>query len=420
MCLPAAAAIRRPRRLSASTSRRPGRQPPRRLHDCPRASAAPPGSPRLTGRAPQPPDSLGRPKSPTAAPPRPLRRPGHTKLWVPPWGGHRAGRRSSQTSRTGEACGRAAGAGGRGRRCAAAALAAGRGLSWSARYNQCLRAELGAAPGGAGVGRLGVVRPSRRDVGLRPRGPGGHAAGAGGQCHRPGAPLGPPRGPGPAASTALPRQPPSTPQPAWPLRQAAVYTFLIVFVFWAVHYIAVEIEMPFGRRPNDLPLGDVNRRFNRVLERLLETTAQQTLNLERRPAYSVRYNKQPSTCDNLNVVYISEPVTSECGQDACGLSVASPEPGSHPAGVEVPMRLRRSSKNSTRSHPCVFARMRPIASEANTEFLSEAAMGTCLCVCFQLQNPESAEYQLHISTTWCPPEVLTCRSRSVGNGQGGC
>lgn len=161
-----------------------------------------------------------------------------------------------------------------------------------------------------------------------------------------------------------------------PAMKAAVYTFLIVFVFWAVHYIAVEIEMPFGRRPNDLPLGDVNRRFNRVLERLLETTAQQTLNLERRPAYSVRYNKQPSTCDNLNVVYISEPVTSECGQDACGLSVASPEPGSHPAGVEVPMRLRRSSKNSTRSHPCVFARMRPIASEANTEFLSEAAMGT--------------------------------------------
>lgn len=55
--------------------------------------------------------------------------------------------------------------------------------------------------------------------------------------------------------------------------RAAVYTFLIVFVFWSVHYIAVEIEHPFGEDPNDLPLEGLNHRFNRVLLRLLEHKA---------------------------------------------------------------------------------------------------------------------------------------------------
>mmetsp|Transcript_109623 Transcript_109623/g.306528 ORF Transcript_109623/g.306528 Transcript_109623/m.306528 type:complete len:520 (-) Transcript_109623:528-2087(-) len=77
--------------------------------------------------------------------------------------------------------------------------------------------------------------------------------------------------------------------------KAAVYTFLIVFVFWSVHHIAVEIEMPFGDDPNDLPLDDINHRFNKVLERLLEMRAQQTLHLVHRPATPVRFLKHTST-----------------------------------------------------------------------------------------------------------------------------
>lgn len=46
--------------------------------------------------------------------------------------------------------------------------------------------------------------------------------------------------------------------------KAAIYTFLIVFVFWSLHHIAVEIEMPFGDDYNDLPLSSINRRFNKV------------------------------------------------------------------------------------------------------------------------------------------------------------
>lgn len=56
--------------------------------------------------------------------------------------------------------------------------------------------------------------------------------------------------------------------------KAAIYTFLVVFVFWSAHHIAVELEMPFGTDANDLPLEQVNYKFNRVLQRLLESRAQ--------------------------------------------------------------------------------------------------------------------------------------------------
>jgi len=64
--------------------------------------------------------------------------------------------------------------------------------------------------------------------------------------------------------------------------KAACYTFGIVFVFWSVHFIAVEIELPFGDDPNDLPLDKVNHRFNKVLQRLLDAKAQQTPSLTMR------------------------------------------------------------------------------------------------------------------------------------------
>jgi len=58
--------------------------------------------------------------------------------------------------------------------------------------------------------------------------------------------------------------------------KSAGYAFVITFVFWAVHYIAVEIESPFGDDPNDLPLDEVNLRFNRILLGLLDKRAQNT------------------------------------------------------------------------------------------------------------------------------------------------
>jgi len=77
--------------------------------------------------------------------------------------------------------------------------------------------------------------------------------------------------------------------------KASIYTFFIVFVFWSLHYIAVEIEMPFGEDLNDLPMEAINRRFNKVLERLLDTKAQQTPTLQSKLPTAVRYMKRDST-----------------------------------------------------------------------------------------------------------------------------
>lgn len=53
-----------------------------------------------------------------------------------------------------------------------------------------------------------------------------------------------------------------------------MYTFIGVFVFWSVHFIAVEIEMPYGDDPNDLPLETITTRFNDNLMMLLQPHAQ--------------------------------------------------------------------------------------------------------------------------------------------------
>jgi len=54
-------------------------------------------------------------------------------------------------------------------------------------------------------------------------------------------------------------------------------------VFWSVHYIAVEIELPFGDDPNDLPLEDIHKKFNENLMMLLQPHAQHVPELVAEP-----------------------------------------------------------------------------------------------------------------------------------------
>lgn len=75
---------------------------------------------------------------------------------------------------------------------------------------------------------------------------------------------------------------------------ASVYTFLVVFVYWSVYYTAVEIERPFGKAENHLPLDKLNKRFNSVLSRLLEAKAQQMPHMIKKPSSSVRYARRTS------------------------------------------------------------------------------------------------------------------------------
>eukprot|EP00927_Polykrikos_kofoidii_P086370 TRINITY_DN9651_c0_g2_i1.p1 TRINITY_DN9651_c0_g2~~TRINITY_DN9651_c0_g2_i1.p1 ORF type:complete len:603 (-),score=120.71 TRINITY_DN9651_c0_g2_i1:49-1791(-) len=51
---------------------------------------------------------------------------------------------------------------------------------------------------------------------------------------------------------------------------AAGLTFVTVFAFWSINYIAAEIELPFGDDPNDLPIAEYQRTMNRFLQVLME------------------------------------------------------------------------------------------------------------------------------------------------------
>lgn len=55
---------------------------------------------------------------------------------------------------------------------------------------------------------------------------------------------------------------------------AGISSLLVVFAFWAINYIAMELEFPYGSDSNDLPLHDMQKEINRILCALLHPTAQ--------------------------------------------------------------------------------------------------------------------------------------------------
>lgn len=55
---------------------------------------------------------------------------------------------------------------------------------------------------------------------------------------------------------------------------AGFLSFLVVFSFWSINYIAIELEMPFGDDPNDLPLQEMQTDLNKSLVQLMQKSAQ--------------------------------------------------------------------------------------------------------------------------------------------------
>lgn len=53
-----------------------------------------------------------------------------------------------------------------------------------------------------------------------------------------------------------------------------ILTFVSVFLFWSINYIAAEIEMPFGEDLNDLPIPDLQMGMNTALAVLLDKRSQ--------------------------------------------------------------------------------------------------------------------------------------------------
>jgi len=55
---------------------------------------------------------------------------------------------------------------------------------------------------------------------------------------------------------------------------AAAMTFITTSIYWCINYIAAELEMPFGKDANDLPMLDFQEKMNTGLKTLLEEHAQ--------------------------------------------------------------------------------------------------------------------------------------------------
>lgn len=55
---------------------------------------------------------------------------------------------------------------------------------------------------------------------------------------------------------------------------AALQTFTIIFLTWCIHFIAMEIEMPFGDDDNDLPLSELITNMNDSLTNLMDKQVQ--------------------------------------------------------------------------------------------------------------------------------------------------
>uniref|UniRef100_A0A7S1AGP5 Uncharacterized protein n=1 Tax=Noctiluca scintillans TaxID=2966 RepID=A0A7S1AGP5_NOCSC len=60
--------------------------------------------------------------------------------------------------------------------------------------------------------------------------------------------------------------------PLW----AALFTFIMVFVLWSLHFIAGELENPFGCDVNDLHMTEMQREINMNLIRLVKDGNRQT------------------------------------------------------------------------------------------------------------------------------------------------
>ncbi|CAE7153816.1 unnamed protein product [Symbiodinium pilosum] len=59
------------------------------------------------------------------------------------------------------------------------------------------------------------------------------------------------------------------------ISSAGGITFFVSFAYWAVHFITIELEWPFGDDPNDLPLQDMQTDFNMSLSSLIDDRAQE-------------------------------------------------------------------------------------------------------------------------------------------------
>mmetsp|Transcript_69749 Transcript_69749/g.167449 ORF Transcript_69749/g.167449 Transcript_69749/m.167449 type:complete len:630 (+) Transcript_69749:67-1956(+) len=74
-------------------------------------------------------------------------------------------------------------------------------------------------------------------------------------------------------------------------------TFLVIFASFGIHYIAQELENPYGDDPNDLPLREMQLDMNQSLMRLLHPMAQTPPRFEYRHRVSWSHVRQTGSID---------------------------------------------------------------------------------------------------------------------------
>jgi hypothetical protein len=77
---------------------------------------------------------------------------------------------------------------------------------------------------------------------------------------------------------------------------AGCQTFILILLSWSIHFIAMEIEMPFGDDDNDLPLMELVSNMNESLTTLLHERVQE------RPSYKQAIPPTGEASVGLNIV----------------------------------------------------------------------------------------------------------------------
>jgi len=79
---------------------------------------------------------------------------------------------------------------------------------------------------------------------------------------------------------------------------SGILSFVSVFAFWGINYIAVEVETPFGNAVNDLPIAQMQKDMNRSLLILLDQRVQEPPSFDFRRSFHQRASfKKAQTMD---------------------------------------------------------------------------------------------------------------------------
>lgn len=100
---------------------------------------------------------------------------------------------------------------------------------------------------------------------------------------------------------------------------AGVLTFVTIFTFWCINYIAEEIEMPFGDDLNDLPIAHMQKVMNKSLHTLLlrgsqrppEFTFRTTIHAKKRLSLMSSTKDFGLAVGNLDQAWPSEDICNE-------------------------------------------------------------------------------------------------------------